>query len=419
LERGRKAGFQGAYKGFATMDVDGTKYRTFHKGQSIFKEGQKGSVAYMLKHGKVTLYRSLNNKRVVLARIEPGQMFGEEGLLTDEGRIANAEAEESCELIVIDQDVFQTMLLKSPGPIQRLTRKLMEQVKIANARISERPAGNIFTSVCAVLDLAYRAGPGSSKAADGSLGEPGLSYAEFLKKVKEILLVTRLEVDDVLGRLAKLEIIEIMELKDSVMSKDEIGRVRKTSEFLRDRRVVVKDLDKFMQVARNLSEETYAEKPPFTECLEFIDIHDFAELVHSTPEMIYKKIGYKEFPENYFFLHKPTVEAWAAKVGEEFFQKVKRKRVRIEDLETVDDIVYVDNATLQDAFSRVGFHKMGILAGMAGDEARKKIFANLSKKIAKVVEEEARAIRELDEMEAADAEDELLAAVKSIKGLTK
>ena len=105
------------------MEINsGTKYRTFHKGQNIFKEGQKGSVAYMLKHGQVTLFRTLNNKRVVLARIKPGQIFGEEGLLTGEGRIANAVAEESCELIVIDQDVFHTMLLKSPGPIQRLTK---------------------------------------------------------------------------------------------------------------------------------------------------------------------------------------------------------------------------------------------------------------------------------------------------------
>ncbi|MDY7001747.1 MAG: FliG C-terminal domain-containing protein, partial [Thermodesulfobacteriota bacterium] len=265
----------------------------------------------------------------------------------------------------------------------------------------------------------YRAGAKNLKTTGGKLGEPGISYAEFFKKVKEILLVSRLEVDDILSRLAKLEIIEIMEVKESVVGKDAIGRVRKTSGLLKDRRLVVKDPEKFMQVARNLSEETYTEKPPFTECLEFIDIHDFAEFVHSTPEMIYKKIGYKEFPETYFFLHKPTVEAWAAKMGEEFFQRVKRKRVKIEDLETVDDIVYVDNATLQDAFSKVGFHKMGILAGMAGDEARKKIFANLSKKIAKVVEEEARTMEDLDEMEAADAEDELLGAIKSIKGLTK
>ncbi|MDY7001866.1 MAG: cyclic nucleotide-binding domain-containing protein, partial [Thermodesulfobacteriota bacterium] len=86
------------------MDVDsGTKYRTFHKGQSIFREGRKGSVAYMLKKGKVTLYRTLNNKKVVLGRIEPGQMFGEEGLLTGEGRIASAEAEESCDAAAVER----------------------------------------------------------------------------------------------------------------------------------------------------------------------------------------------------------------------------------------------------------------------------------------------------------------------------
>ena len=56
---------------------------------------------------------------------------------------------------------------------------------------------------------------------------------------------------------------------------------------------------------------------------------------------------------------------------------------------------------------------------MARDEARDKIFKNLSKKIATVVREEVANLGDVDEDEAADVEDELIEQIKSQKGLAK
>ena len=387
-----------------------TNYKTLHKGQVIFKEGQKSSVAYMLKSGRVTMFRVLNNKKVVLARATPGQIFGEEGLVGGEKRIANAVAEEPCELIVMERDTFQAMLLKSPGPIQRLMRHLIEQMRTVNERVAESSTGNVFLSVCGILELMYRAHI-CAKATGG------LSYAEFSRTAKDILLVTQLEIDEVIERLRKLKIVAVEEVREAVMKKDALGRKRKTTDFLKDRTLAVNDMAQFMSVARSLAQEMPADKPPFTESLEFIDIHDFAAMVDAPVETIYKKMGYKEIPETYFFMHKPTVQSWVGEVGTDFFKRVKRKRVKVEDLEVVDDIVYVDNATLQDAFSDLGFHKVAILATMAGDEARERIFGNLSKKMAGIVCDQSQNIENLDEMEAADAEDELISTIKRIKGL--
>lgn len=394
-----------------------TKYKTLHKGQVVFKEGQKSSVAYMLKTGRISLYRVLNNKKVVLAVVSPGQIFGEEGLLGGETRIANAVVDEPSEIIVMERDTFQAMLLKSPGPVQRLTRYLIEQVRAVNRRVAESSTGNAFLSICGVLELMYKAHIHSPKANGGPT--PGLSYAEFSRTAKDILLVTQLEIDEVVTRLRKLKIIDVDDVRSAVMKKDALGRTRKTSDFLKDRTITIPDLAKFMGVARTLSQEMPADSPPFTQCLEFIDIYDFARMVDSTPEMIYKKMSYKEIPETYFFMHKPTVENWIGEVGTDFFQRVKKKRVKPEDLETVNDIVYVDNATLQDCFSDLGFHKLAILASMAGDEARARIFSNLSKKMSKIVQDQALSIENLDEMEGADAEDELIEAIKTRKGIAK
>jgi CRP-like cAMP-binding protein len=401
------------------MDDASTKYKTIHKGQNVFREGQPATVAYMLKQGKVTLYRVLHNKRVVLSSILPGQIFGEEGLLKGQSRIASAEAEEPCELIVIDSQVFQTMLLKCPAPLQRLTRYLIEQVRALHENICERPTSSMFMSVCGIIDMAYRTHVNLPQSARGANWAMGMSYAELSRTLKEILLVTQLEIDDVVGKLSKLKFVEVAEDTKAVMKKDVLGKMVKTADFLQDRYLRIPELDKFLGVARNLQQEMQSENTPLTESLEFIDIFGFAEMVKSTPEMIYKKISYKEIPENLFFLHKQSAEAYAKQMGEEFFQRVKRRRVAVEDLEGINDVVFVDNATLEQAFERVGFHKLAMLVKVAGEEARDKILQNLSKKMSKVVTDEAKDMENLDDMEVADAEDELIAAIKDIKGLNK
>ena len=196
-----------------------------------------------------------------------------------------------------------------------------------------------------------------------------MSYVELSKTLKDILLITQLEIDEAISRLAKLKIVEVTEARESVMKPDALGRMRKSSDFLRDRYVRVNDLSMFMSQARGLAQES-GSKTPFTESLEFIDLYDFAKEVNADPELLFKKMGFKEIPETYFFFHRPTVMEWASQMGEEFFQRVKRKRVKPEDLETVNDIVFIDNATLQEAFSQLGFHKLAILVRMAGEEAQ-------------------------------------------------
>ena len=149
--------------------------------------------------------------------------------------------------------------------------------------------------------------------------------------------------------------------------------------------------------------------------IEFCDIHDFASYVDSTPELISKKIAAGEFPENIFYFHMSAVSEWKKEVGEDFFKKAKRRRVKIEDLEGVDDIVYVDNATVQEILSKIGYYKIGILAAIAGAVARDKIYSNLSSNMVNIIKEEMPSKEALDELEAADIEEEFIELIKDMK----
>jgi hypothetical protein len=244
-----------------------------------------------------------------------------------------------------------------------------------------------------------------------------MGYAEACRTVKDILLISQIEIDEIVEKLVKMAVIELTEIKSAYYRADPLlDTMKKGSEFVKDRTLRIPDLEKFLQVAKNLSREL-RDLSDFSCDLEFMDLSDFAREAEAAPEMVYRKMAFREIPENLFFFHKPTALAFIERMGKDFFQRAKRPRLKIEDLQTVDDIAAVDNATLQEVFSSLGFHKMAVLAAMAGDEARDKIYKNLSKKIAKVVQDEAGNMDGMDPDEAAGVEQELLDRIKSLKGL--
>lgn len=77
--------------------------RTFAAGKVIFREGDAGREAYLVKRGRVTLSRLLEGTQTVLDTVGPGAVFGEMAVLGEGPRSATATAEEETELVVIDQ----------------------------------------------------------------------------------------------------------------------------------------------------------------------------------------------------------------------------------------------------------------------------------------------------------------------------
>lgn len=382
--------------------------RTFPKGTTIFREGQASDVAYIIKKGRVSIYRVLNNKRVRLGERGPGEMVGEMGVITADPRGSNAEALEYTEALACDKRLLQTMLLKSPRPVQLLTGYLADRVRALSGQITDRPSGDPFLAVCRVTHLAWQV------VARGEKSQ--LDYAELSRTIKDILLLSQIEIDAIFERLAKLHLVAITDIKGNFPRKNILGATKPGPSFVKERSVRLPDPDKFLAVAKNVSRDS-RDRQDFGVDLEFCDLGDFAREAGSSPDIIIKKIGYGEIPEKLFFFHKSASREYIDAMGPEFFRQARRPRLTAGDLERIDDITAVDNATLQEAFSVLGFHKVAVLAAMAGDAARDKIYKNLSKKIAGIVREEAAALANLDDDEASAVEQELLERVKTIKGL--
>jgi CRP-like cAMP-binding protein len=73
----------------------------FPKGSILFKQGEKGDSAYILNSGTIGLYRESQGRRVPLASVRRGEMFGEMAFTDGSPRLASAFAIEDSVLMVI------------------------------------------------------------------------------------------------------------------------------------------------------------------------------------------------------------------------------------------------------------------------------------------------------------------------------
>jgi CRP-like cAMP-binding protein len=387
------------------MGSEATNVKSFYKGQCIYKEGQAGSTAYLVQKGAVNLYRVRGNTKQLIVRLGKGEIFGEMGALAGAPRTESAEAAEYCDIMVLSKQLITNLLAQSPKTVRHLVQLLLRKVQAAErAAAGTKDHKNTFLSICRLLDMAstshVRLPP--AEARKDKTHELGLKRSEFSRACKDVLLVTQVEIDTVLEKLASLKIITL--------------ETRKMDKAFSEKFIAIADRNNFLEVAANLQKELRESGQDQCE-LEYIDIFDFAEAVEADPQIVYKKISQGEVPESLFFFSSQHTLDWARKMGTEFFQKVTRRRKRVEDLEDVDDVIFVDKSTLQDVLGSMGYYKIGILLALAGEEARAKLLSTLSKKIAAIVQEEAKTRESIDETEADDVQDELITMIKAAKGV--
>jgi CRP-like cAMP-binding protein len=100
----------------------------YRAGETIFREGDYSTDAYIVRHGTVEIYVTRDGERR-LAVLHEGAVFGELALLTDQVRTASVRALDDAELIVIDQDGFLEMWRRQPDVLLPLLRVIFERVR--------------------------------------------------------------------------------------------------------------------------------------------------------------------------------------------------------------------------------------------------------------------------------------------------
>lgn len=111
--------------------------RSFAKGTSIFKEGDRADAAYIVESGSVQIFKMVSGRKVVLGTIHPWGMFGELGLIDNSPRMAGAYVVEDATCMVVSKDSIERMLDNAPDALRILIQSLVQIIRTAGQDLAE------------------------------------------------------------------------------------------------------------------------------------------------------------------------------------------------------------------------------------------------------------------------------------------
>lgn len=270
------------------MNQQQHRHMEFNKGGNIFREGQEGNCAYLIKSGVVSVYKIINSKKVMLTKMKAGQILGEMAVINNERRSASAEAAEHCVLVRITSDVLSKALEQSIPFVKGITEQLIRRFKEKDKEISDHLSNNIFMSVAYLINLLL------------TQERKDIEYKQFSVTVTNILAISQNKIDTIIKKLDSLQLLKIKNIGKS-------------------KYICIDNKEYFLEGAIAFKDEMQA-KLQEQESL-YIDINGFAEFVDSTPQTVSQFIKKEKIPQNMFYFSKALVAEWLEKVGKDYFNK--------------------------------------------------------------------------------------------------
>ncbi len=102
---------------------------TFPKGKVLFKQGDKGDAAYVVQAGAVGMYREAQGRKIPLATVRKGELFGEMAVVDSSPRMATAFALEESVVMVIPLDIMLDKMRKADPFIRAMISMLMNNLR--------------------------------------------------------------------------------------------------------------------------------------------------------------------------------------------------------------------------------------------------------------------------------------------------
>ncbi len=115
----------------AAFELAGGANVKFTAGQQIFGEGDPGKVMYLVSAGEV----EISAQGASLARLWPGDVFGEMSMIDGSARSATAVAKSDTQTIAMDQRQFLALIREQPDFALYLLKVLSVRVRELNSLI--------------------------------------------------------------------------------------------------------------------------------------------------------------------------------------------------------------------------------------------------------------------------------------------
>ena len=126
--------------------------RFFDAEATIFREGEEGAEMYVITTGRVEIRKATGPSAAkTLTTLQTGDLFGEMALIDRKPRSATAVAVEPTKLLVLNETLFDRMLVSNPDFARRMIRILSDRIRRANQVIQSLMATSRQNQVWAGL----------------------------------------------------------------------------------------------------------------------------------------------------------------------------------------------------------------------------------------------------------------------------
>ena len=184
------------------LGVRRTYERRFRAGEVVFEEGEPGEMLYVVVSGGVELTRRGPLGERLVARIGPGEFFGEMSVVLGGPRTVRARVSADAVLLELDAATLESMCVERPEIAIRMIRRLAVRVIELEGRLNTLGVDELLRPVVRTLVRDAEPGPDGLRVAESlqALADAaGLSLLDTYRALRQLFerKVVRL-VDDVL-----------------------------------------------------------------------------------------------------------------------------------------------------------------------------------------------------------------------------
>ncbi len=170
--------------------VRGSYQRAIRCGETIFDEGDSGDRFYVIQSGEVELSRAAGGGQRVVARLGPGDFFGELGVMLGRPCTSRAVAVSNTRVLELDRETLEAMCLGEPEIAIRMIRILVSRLIEAERRLAVLGVDDLLRPVVRGLVRKAEPDPDRGHRIPGTLRglaqECGLSMSETHRALHQL-----------------------------------------------------------------------------------------------------------------------------------------------------------------------------------------------------------------------------------------
>ncbi|MGF6531800.1 MULTISPECIES: Crp/Fnr family transcriptional regulator [Paraburkholderia] len=388
-----------------------SRSRTAAPGEVIFSEGYVGTSAlYVIADGKVEISTQCDEKRVILATLGKGEIFGESALLPSEPRGSTAKALTFCRLTVIETSVVEEEMERVSPLLRHLVRTMIRRTRRKDELLATYTHADFLPGVLSYAHvLALMAGADTQSRARRAPGEEvSVPLAEVIRKCRAIAGHSRLHVMAMLKRMEKLNLVSFDAGRPEYIGKGGVA----SEDGAAGRHMVSFDPIRLIERAQQVADHEL--DLAITGELELIELSDLEALIGVEKQLILKKLSHSEIAEDIFAFRKSKVLNYVEEHGTAYFSK--RKIRTPSQLESLGDLEFVDQRTLFDAVSAFDTYDLAkLLATMTDQTIADRLLSVMTQARQNEISWIMRRDIKIDPLEIPDIEQRFIELVKSIK----